>query len=303
MNEQLAATATEGVTVNAPRRFLSKPDSQDQWTLSSIMPIRSFSSQFEDPAASRDVDNDAPPGLRQEWIDVVYLVLERQPRGFSKIDEKKLYNIISQSLGIQPSGEPYSGFRYAISRDVGRADWQRFYDLIIRVAAEVPTVFQTEYRQLVNQLLAVHRIAWELHDDDHLRRILPAAIGSQAEAAFRELSQPRFSAALASFQGGMAAYNDRPQRAKDACKNIFDAVEATAKEVNQLPTATFGNVLTEIRRKQSISVETLASLQKLYDLANNHFRHGMTSPFALKAAEVDYFLVSCLAAILLFIRM
>jgi hypothetical protein len=267
------------------------------------MAIRSFSSQFEDTAANRGVDDDAPAGLRQEWVDVVYLVLERQPRGFSKADERKLYNIISQSLGNQPSGEPYSGFRYAISRSVGSAEWRRFYDLIVRVAAEIPRIFQTEYRQLVNQLLATYRIAWELDDNDHLRRVLPVAIGSQVESAFRELSQPRFSAALASFQQGIAAYNDRPQRGKDACKNIFDAVEASAKEVKQMPTATFGNVLTEIRKAGSLSVDTLASLQKLYDLANKHFRHAMTSTFALKPAEVDYVLVSCCGAILLFIRM
>ena len=100
---------------------------------------------------------------------------------------------------------------------------------------------------------------------------------------------------------GMVA--DRPQRGKDACKNIFDALEATAKEVQQMPTATFGNVVAEMRKTQSLSAETLASLQKLYDLANNHFRHGMTNPFALKSAEVDYVLVSCCGAILLFIRM
>ena len=47
------------------------------------MAIRSFSSQFEDATASRDVDNDAPAGLRHEWVDAVYLVLERQPRSFS----------------------------------------------------------------------------------------------------------------------------------------------------------------------------------------------------------------------------
>jgi hypothetical protein len=267
------------------------------------MATRSFSSQFEDSTANRDVDNDAQAGLRQEWVDTVYSVLERQSSGFSKPDERKLYNIISQSLGIQPSGEPYSGFRYAIGRDVSRADWQRFYDLIIRVAAEIPEIFQTEHRQLVNQLLATYRIAWELDDNDRLRRVLPTAIGSQVEGTFRELSQLRFSSALASFQQGMAAYNDRPQRGKDACKNIFDAVEATAKEVHQMPTATFGDVLTAIRKAQSLSAETQASLQKLYDLANNHFRHGMTNPFALKSAEIDYVLVSCCGAILLFVRM
>ena len=74
------------------------------------MAIRSFSSQFEDTTAKRDVDNDAPAGLRQEWVDTVYLVLERQPPGFSEDDERKLYNIISQSLGIQPSGRPYRAF-------------------------------------------------------------------------------------------------------------------------------------------------------------------------------------------------
>ena len=183
------------------------------------------------------------------------------------------------------------------------ADWQRFYDLIIRVAAEIPQSFQAEYRQIVNQLLGVYRIAWELDDTDHLRRVLPMAISIQVETAFLELSQPRFSAALASFQHGMAAYNDRPQREKDACKNIFDAVEATAKEIHQMPTATFGSVLTEVRKAQSLSTETLASLQKLWELANSHFRHGLTKPFALKPEEVDYVLVSCCGAILLFVRM
>jgi len=231
------------------------------------------------------------------------LVFKHQPRGFSEDDERKLYNTISQSLGIQPSGRPSSGLRHAIGRDVGKADWQRFYDVIIRVAAEIPQIFQAEYRQIVNQLLATYRIAWEMDDNDHLRRFLPTAIGCQVEAAFRELSQPRFSAALASFRQGIDAYNDRPQRGKDACKNIFDAAEATAKEVHQMATATFGNVLAEIRKVQSLSSETQASLQKLYDLANNHFRHGMTEPFALKSAEVDYVLVSCCGAILLFVRM
>jgi aspartokinase-like uncharacterized kinase len=70
----------------------------------------------------------------------------------------------------------------------------------------------------------------------------------------------------------MAAYDDRPQRGRDACKNIFDAVEATGKELYALPNGTFGDVLKEIRRQQDVSNETAGSLQKLYDLANNHFR-------------------------------
>lgn len=267
------------------------------------MAIRSFSSQFEDNAATRSVDSDAPPPLRQEYIDAVYSLLERQPHGLNEADERRLYNVITQSLGFQPSGQPYSGFRYAISRDVNKADWQRFYDLIIRVGAEIPAGLRKEYRGLVNQLLSSYRIAWELGDDDHLTRVMPGALAHQLETAFRELNQPRFAAALASFQSGLTAYNDRPQRGRDACKNTFDALESVAKEIGEKPKGTFREVLSDIRKVQFLSAETLGSLQKLYDLANNHFRHGMTGPFALKPAEVDYILVSCWGAILLFVRL
>jgi len=264
------------------------------------MPLRSFSSQrSENATASRTVDDDAPLGLRQEFVDAMYLLFERTQQ---PIQERKLYNIISQSLGIQPSGEPYGGFRYAIGRDVNKAPWERFYDLIIRVGAEVPPLFKAEYHLLVNQLLAAYRIAWELRDD-RLHRVVPAAIAIHTEAAFRELSQPRFAAALASFREGIAAYDDRPQRGKDACKNVFDALESVAKTVGNMPSATFGNVLADIRKNQFLSGETLASLQKLYDLANSHFRHGTTAPFALKPAEIDYFFISCLGAMLLFMRL
>jgi hypothetical protein len=267
------------------------------------MAIRSFSSHLDNNTTNRSIDNDAPIPLRQEYIDAVYLLLERQPQGFNKTEERRLYNIVSQSLGIQPSGEPYSGFRYAISRDVNKVSWERFYDLIIRVGAEIPVLFRAEYGLLVNQLLASYRIAWEFRDDGRLHRVLPGAVAHHIEIAFRELSQPRFAAALSWFQEGMAAYNDRPQRGRDACKNVFDALEAVAKELGQKPRGTFGDVLTDIRKTQFLSNETLGSLQKLYDLANNHFRHGMTDAFALKPAEVDYFVVSCSAAILLFIRL
>ena len=68
-------------------------------------------------------------------------------------------------------------------------------------------------------------------------------------------------------------------------------------------TATFGNVLAEVRRRQSMANETSSVLQKLYDMANAHFRHGMTTPFTLKPPEVDFVFVSCVAGILLFVRL
>jgi len=263
------------------------------------MATRNFSAQFDqDHTDHRNVE-DAPAGLRHELIDVAFHIFEYA----TEVNERRLHHIIVQTLGGFPSGQPYGGARRECSREIARADWPRVYDLICRLWIELPGPLMEEYRTSVNRILAGHRIAWDFGEDGQFHRVLPAAAQAQVEAGFRELSQPRFAAALASFREAMAAYDDRPQRGRDACKNIFDALESIAKEIFGVPTATFGNVLNEARRQQSMATDTISALQKLYDLANGHFRHGMTTPFTLKAAEVDYVLVSSIAGILLFTRL
>lgn len=263
------------------------------------MPIRSFSSEFSQDTSNRSIDDDAPVGFRQELIDAIYLIFERT----HNFDESRLHKIITQSLGFSPAGSPMGGFRYAVGRDVNKAPWPRVYDLVIRLGAELPS-FYAEYRMVVNRLLSAYRIAWDLGEDRRLHRVLPPTAQSQVDAAFQELSKARFSSALTSFREGMAAYDERPQRGRDTCKNIFDALESVGKEIFGMPTATFGNVLTEARKQpQRLANDTISVLQKLYDMANSHFRHGMTAPFTLKPAEVDFVLVSCIAGILLLVRL
>ena len=121
--------------------------------------------------------------------------------------------------------------------------------------------------------------------------------------AFRELSHAGFAPALQLLRDALAAYDDRPQRDRDTCSNIFDALELVAKTVLKMPTKTFGDVLADIRKRTALSPDMTAVLQKLYDMANNHFRHGMTKPFTLKPPEIDFVLVSCVAGILPFVRL
>jgi hypothetical protein len=217
--------------------------------------------------------------------------------------ERRLYDIISQSLGVAPSGQPYAGFRHASGRDIGKADWQRVYDVICRLWLDVPWDLRAEFRTAVNRILAAHRIAWDLGEDGQLHRVLPLAAQAQIEMAFRELSHAGFAPALQLLRDALAAYDDRPQRDRDTCSNIFDALESVAKTVLKMPTKTFGDVLADIRKRTALSPDMTAVLQKLYDMANNHFRHGMTKPFTLKPPEIDFVLVSCVAGILPFVRL
>lgn len=267
------------------------------------MPVRNFSSQLPNaPMTSRNIDNDAPIGLRHEFIDLVFMIYEQN---FSQ-NIRQVYQVIAQTVGIQPSNSPSAGYRHAASREISQADWPRVYDLICRFWIEISNQLPgltDQYRTGINRILAGHGIAWDLDQDGVLRRILPTVVRLQLNAAFQELSDPRFATALSSFTLAMDAYDDRPQRGRDACKNIFDSLESVAKEIYAMPTATFGQVLNTARANQSIASETISILDKLYQMANSHFRHGMTTPFTLKPAEIDFVVVNCLAGILLFVRL
>ena len=111
---------------------------------------------------------------------------------------RRLYDIVAQSLGVAPSGQPYAGFRNVSGRDLSKADWQRVYDVICRfVARSHQWDLQAEYRAAVNRIIVSYRIAWDLGEDGQLHRLLPPVAQSQIEAAFRELSRPEFRSGAA----------------------------------------------------------------------------------------------------------
>jgi hypothetical protein len=180
------------------------------------------------------------------------------------------------------------------------------YNLIEPMYAELcksaKHYYATEFQSELNQLFGEESIGWRLKDGK-LERTLPVAAREQVDAVFKELGNPRFAPALAHIISAYKAYNARPQRGLDVCSNAFDACESVAKEVFGLPTATFGGVLAEARNKKGFATETISTLEKLYSLSNNHFRHGMTEPFALGPSEVDFVYLACLAGILLFVRL
>jgi hypothetical protein len=132
-------------------------------------------------------------------------------------------------------------------RDIRKVDWPRIYDLIARLWPDFDRQgFGHKYREGVNRILAAYLTAWELDDQGRLYRILPVAALHQVTAAFGELQAERFAPALALYNAGRDAYDDRPRRDRDACSNMFDAMESVAKEKYQMPNSTFGQVVAQI---------------------------------------------------------
>jgi hypothetical protein len=264
--------------------------------------VRNFSAQEGHIPPVRNVA-DAPPQMRQEFIDALYAVAG-QTEGRLDVD-RDLYFTISQSLGYQAAGNPQSGRRQRIGTDISRQEihWTRVYDLIVRLWPEFQRVgFHVIYREAVNRILASHGSAWDLGEDGQLHRVLPAAAQAQVVGAIAELGEARYVPALALFNAARDAYDDRPRRDRDACSNVFDALESVAKIKYNRPNDTFGQVKNYIEQNHLFRQEIVNVFTAVNDLRNQNFGHGMAVQFNLTVAEVDFVYLGCIGSILLLTR-
>jgi len=259
--------------------------------------IRGFSSAGGHVPPNRTVDNEAPAGLRQELVDVIFHVGSLTDR----LTEEHLFRVSCQSLGIQAAGNPYGGFRHTLGRDVASVPWERVYDLICRLWAEFERVgYHLAYRDAVNRLLGSYGIAWDLDEGGILRRVVPPPVAQQVTEVIRELEQPRFAGAQAIIAHAVEAYDARPRRDRDACANSFDAFESVAKVVFNMPTDTCGAILQAARAQAAFNPHVQAVLEALNTNRNRNYGHGV--PFTLTAPEVDFTYLTNIAACLLVAR-
>jgi hypothetical protein len=156
-----------------------------------------------------------------------------------------------------------------------------------------------EYYQGVNRILTGYGVVWELTEKGRLQRYLPVQAQSLIEVAIAQLAAPNFAPALDLMNAARDAFDDRPRRDRDACTNIFDSMESIAKEIFNMPNATFGSVLKHIRQTNAFQSEITSVLESINTLRNRKFGHGMTTPFDLASGEVDFTYLSCIGAIIM----
>lgn len=264
--------------------------------------VRNFSDQEGHVPPLRNVE-DAPPHMRQEFVDAVYLAAG-ESNGRLDVD-RDLYLTIIQSLGYEAAGNPHAGRRQRIGRDISREEtnWTRVYDLIVRLWPEFQRVgFEGVYRDATNRILTAYGSAWELQDDGRLQRVLPRAAQAQVVAAFAELGDAQYAPSLALFNSARDAYDDRPRRDREACGNVFDALESVAKIKYNRPNETFGQVKNYIVQNHLFRQEIVDVFTALNDMRNGHFGHGMAVQFDLSGPEVDFVYLNCIGSILVLTR-
>jgi hypothetical protein len=258
---------------------------------------RDFSMSGEIPVPQRHIDNDAPHQMRTELLNSVFALAD-DAVGPS---ERTLYNAITGALGLVAAVQPYGGLPRRASEHLNQADWPRVFDIILRLVPEFTRPGRlAEYRNAVNTTLAAHGIVWDLGEDGRLVRVLPAEVANQVTATVRELADAQFQAARELLAAAQDAFNAIPRRDRDACANVFDAMESAGR--TRFGGATFGDVLDNLRARGGIDQFTWRSLQALEIVRHNHFGHGGQAVFGLSPAEVDFVYISCIAGILLLAR-
>jgi hypothetical protein len=238
--------------------------------------------------------------MRQEILAATYDLL---PMCGAALTEQQIYYGIEQMLGVQAAGNPMAGWRQRLGRDLGNAQWVRMYDVIVWLWAQFQRCGLHEvFRENVNQVLAAHGAAWDVGENGQMLRVLPAAAQAQVAATIAELGDPRYAPSLALINAAGDSYNDRPRRDRDACSNVFDALESVAKIKYNRPNDTFGQVRNYIEQNGLVRREFVDILTVIGRLRNQHFGHGMAVEFNFSSAEVDFVYLTCVGSILLLTR-
>ena len=244
----------------------------------------------------RTIDNAAPSALRLEWISAVFGLADE---GHS--NSTNLYQMINGTLGISDSVKPYGGHAHRAGENLCRAEWERFYDVVLRIYREFSRCgAASKYIAVTNDVLAAHGIVWHLSDGGGLERILPTDVHVNVVAAFEELAEPKYKAACELFLLAKEAFDARPRRERDAGANAFDGLESVIK-IRFGDHGTFGQVLD--KRKGALNKEVFEVLRKIEVVRHNHLGHGTAAPFSLSSGEVDLIYVSCLMAARLIVRL
>src|SRR5260370_33571445 len=98
------------------------------------MATRGFSMGGEVSAPERNIDKDAPQGMRQEILDIAFSIAEHNSD--VRLTPDLIYRVVSQrSESLLPETHTVASVMQPVGTSVG-APWPRAYDIILRLARE-----------------------------------------------------------------------------------------------------------------------------------------------------------------------
>lgn len=245
---------------------------------------------------------DAPQEMRRQLVDALYRAADAPIFDATRISvNDDLYPAISLMLGVQPVRVMHDAYAQRIGKNLGDTSWPMVFEVVVAMFQRLARFGRGDvFRDAVNAIFAMHGVAWDLGADGRLHRALPEGVQTQVAAMFAELADPRYDGARRLAQTAQAQYDARPRQDRDACSNIFDALEELAKVKLGMQGRGFGDVIAEMRRR-NITPGLADVLDRLNGMAHQTFRHG--NNIVIEPAVVDFIYLTCVGGILMFARL
>lgn len=212
------------------------------------------------------VREDAPPALR----GAIPMIAEGAGMGPSTIRD-----MLCRVLLVQPDRDNWSdpNVRNEVAWLIENAHWFKVYDIAEGLYAELARAWDhapaEEFERRLNDFLVEHGIGWELRDGAITHRGSEAFAKSTHEAT-ELLDGSGFRRAANEMREALRDISRRPDAdITGAIQHAMAALEATAREVTDMPNATLGQLVPRLGLPAPLD----GALHKLWGYASDRARH------------------------------
>ena len=272
------------------------------------MQMAKFSSRYHyDPRVpSEPLLEDAP-----EWMRVAYLNTVLNPITYVDMDTR-YGNTNNAPLGIKSLYKDFCGlvrqdedpnaydswncWEY-LKAEVSKTPWYRFYDFVEHVGKRLCDIDHEDpfssakfddYKTAVNKLFAEERIGWRLNEESEFVREIPKAL-SERIGKTGQLLGDSFEPARAHYRKACRYVLQPPLDPENAIKEVISAIESAGSVLN--PGAkTLGDIVKEMRKKQSIPSLLISMMDKFYAYASDEpaVRHGSALSSSVQLVDAEF---------------
>lgn len=263
---------------------------------------------------------DAPEWMRKVYVDSILLrrtYVDRDARYKYEVQPpigtKELYERFCRWMRCEEPSNRYQDSWYCneeLGALIASCEWYFFYDLVEMIGEElreVQKVFESAqgtphrisegwlkafgfdaYRTDVNRLFKDEGIAWYLNEAGALTRALPDEIAQGVEAS-EKILEGRFAPAKQHYEKSRRYLFERPLDPENSIKEMVTALESIALVLTSSKSATLGDAVKALKKKQTAPERLLDVIERIYIFAcaEPGVRHGKPAPPRVTLREAD----------------
>jgi AbiJ N-terminal domain 4 len=236
--------------------------------------------------------------LQKHYLAQLHPAFVQRLSEYRETWERIWLEYLQEDIDALPGTSYWQEFRTAIKRKFTTCQWYELYDfleLMVDVFPAEPNTLRTAstgFLEGCNSALERGGSAYRFVDRQIARIVSPSDIAAVEEAISpHSLISKHLERALE-----LLTDRTRPDM-RNSIKESISAVEAWARHVTGSQSATLGEALNEIKRKQGVHPALIEGFRRIYGYTSDQggIRHALSEGSEVRFAEAKLMLVMCSA--------